>query len=432
MKKVLVITYYWPPSGGAGVQRWLKFIKYLRENGWEPVVYTPENPEYPEIDNSLLADIPSGLTVIRTRIREPYGAYKKVIGRKKEERINASFLSEKKRSPLLENISVWVRGNFFIPDARMLWIRPSVRFLAGYLEKNPVDAFVSTGPPHSMHLIALKLHERTGLPWLADFRDPWTDIDFYQELKLTPSADRKHRRLEKKVLSEASSVTVISPVMAESFGKTVNRNYEVITNGFDSEDSAKGEPPVDQKFSISHIGTMVSSRNPLAFWEAVRSILNENEEFAKDLVIKLVGKTDFRVTESIAKYGLEKYVERVSYLPHNEVVRIQQVSQVLLLVINETPNARMILTGKFFEYLAAKRPILCLGPVDGDAARILEETGSGAISGFGDSAGMKRNLLAFYNGFKQGKPASVARGIEKYSRKALTARLAVLLDSLAR
>src|SRR5687768_13552946 len=186
-KKVLIITYYWPPSGGSGVQRWLKFVKYLRDYGWEPIVYTPSNPESPVNDDSLAKDIPSGITILKTEIREPYGLYKKFIGRKKDEKISAAFLTEKKKPKLAERIAVWIRGNFFIPDARKWWIGPSVSFLSDYLSKNKEDAIVSTGPPHSMHLIALGLKNlpapkeslRTGkagklnIKWLADFRDPW-------------------------------------------------------------------------------------------------------------------------------------------------------------------------------------------------------------------------------------------------------------------
>ena len=191
MNRVLIISYYWPPSGGAGVQRWLKFSKYLRDFGWEPVIYTPENPESPDVDKSLLKDIPPGIEVIKKQIWEPYDAYKRFIGQKKDEKIQAGFLSEKKRNPLFENISVWIRGNFFIPDARRFWIKPSIRFLIKYLAAHPVNAIVSTGPPHSMHLIALGLKKKLNIPWLADFRDPWTTIDFYHQLHLTRQADKK-------------------------------------------------------------------------------------------------------------------------------------------------------------------------------------------------------------------------------------------------
>ncbi len=432
MKKALIITYYWPPSGGAGVQRWLKFVKYLREFGWEPIVYTPENPEFPEIDESLYSDIPENLTVIKTPIREPYTAYKKFIGRTKKEKINAGFLSEKKRNPFLENISVWIRGNFFIPDARLLWIKPSVKFLLKYLTGNPVDIIISTGPPHSMHIIAMKLNESLKLPWVADFRDPWTNIDFYKDLKLTSWADSRHHNMERMVLSNASAVISISPSMADDFNKIHNRHYDIITNGFDREDvNPANLVELDRKFSISYIGTMVSTRNPIAFWEAIQSILKENKDFGNDLVIKLVGKVDFKVRDSVEQFGLSGYVENIGYTPHKKVVKIQQQSQVLLLVINDTPNSGMILTGKFFEYLAARRPVLCLGPVDGDAAKILNQTNAGLISGFRDSEKMKEHILSLYNKFKTGNLTLGNQDIEAYSRKELTRKLAGLMNQLS-
>lgn len=432
MKRVLVITYYWPPSGGAGVQRWLKFVKYLRGFGWEPVVYTPSNPEFPETDLSLSKDIPDGLEVIKRPIREPYDAYRRFLGRKKDEKINAAFLSENKKNSFLENVSVWIRGNFFIPDARRFWIKPSVEFLLEYLSARPVQAVISTGPPHSMHLIAMKVCRRLHLPWLADFRDPWTNIDFYRDLRLTARADALHRKLEKQVLSEASAVTVISRGMAGDFSRIHPRTYEVITNGYDPEDLQRdGHELPDSKFSIAHIGTLVSTRNPLTLWSALQELLKEDQGLASDLEIKLVGKVDYKVFESLESHGLTGFVRKIDYLPHDQVVKCQQQSRVLLLIINNTPNAGMILTGKFFEYLAARRPVLCLGPPDGDAAAILNETGAGLLAGFGDVDTMKTHIRSLYRDYREGKDFSGGRDIGKYSRKELTGRLASLLDSLA-
>ena len=199
-KKVLIITYYWPPSGGAGVQRWLKFVKYLPKFGWEPIVFTVQNGEYPVIDNSLVNDVSSNLQVIKSPIWEPYSVYKKLTGRKKEETINSGFLVESEKSKFIENIGKWIRGNFFIPDARKFWIKPSVKTLSNFLIKHPVDIIISSGPPHSSHLIAKKLKSKFNIPWVSDFRDPWTNIDYYKELKLTKWADQKHKVLEKDVL----------------------------------------------------------------------------------------------------------------------------------------------------------------------------------------------------------------------------------------
>ena len=431
MKRVLIITYYWPPSGGAGVQRWLKFVKYLRRFGWEPVIYTPENPEFPETDFSLAKDVPENLEVIKQPIWEPYDTYKKLLGRKKEEKINAAFLSEKKKSSILENFSVWIRGNFFIPDARKFWIKPSIKFLQAYLKANPVSAVISTGPPHSMHLIAMEVSKRMNLPWLADFRDPWTNIDFYKDLKLTSRADALHRKLEKQVLSQAGAVTVISRGMEEDCHKLYERRYEVITNGYDPEDTDISHPPeMDKKFSIAHIGTLVSSRNPETLWIALKEMLFEDAKFAADLEIKLVGKVDYKVMESIEKYGLTSFLRKIDYMPHNEVVKCQQQSRVLLLIINNTPNAKMILTGKFFEYLVARRPILCLGPADGDAAAILTETNAGLLADFGDAGAMKNNIRLLYNKFGNGQLNSESSNIEQYSRLELTRKLAAALEGV--
>ncbi len=430
MKKALIISYYWPPSGGAGVQRWLKFAKYLRGFGWEPVIYCPENPEYPETDLSLFKDIPDSLEVLKYPIWEPYIFYKKLLGQKKDDKINAAFLSEKKKNKFLEGLSVWIRGNLFIPDARTFWIKPSVKFLRKYLQHHPMDVIISTGPPHSTHMIAMQLAMQSGIPWLADFRDPWTNIDFYKDLRLTSWADKKHHRLERKVLRTANAVSVISRTMADDFSRIFNRRYEVITNGFDSADTESPEPEPDSKFSIAHIGTLASSRNPETLWKALEELVSIHNDLAKDLEIKLVGSVDLTVTSAIDDHGLSRFVKKVSYLPHDEVVACQRKSQVLLLIINNTPNSKMILTGKFFEYLAARRPILCLGPEDGDAARILGETHSGLLAGFGDLEKMKSHILHFYEAYKKGTLVIRSREIEQYSRKALTQKLALVLDGI--
>lgn len=430
MKRILIISYYWPPSGGAGVQRWLKFVKYLRKFGWEPVLYIPSNPEYPETDHSLEKDVPDGMEIIKQPIWEPYATYKKLQGQKKEEKINAAFLSEKKKNPFLENLSVWIRGNFFIPDARKFWIKPSVKFLTDYLKEHPVKVIISTGPPHSMHLIAMPLAEKFNIPWLADFRDPWTNIDFYKDLKLTSWADNKHRDLERKVLNTADQVVVISQTMARDMNNLCPRKYEVITNGFDEEDITEQKTILDTKFSIAHIGTLVSTRNPSALWDAFSELINEVPGFREDIEIKLVGKVDISVTESIQVKGLEPYLKRIDYLPHDEVVKCQRQSRLLLLIINNTPNAKMILTGKFFEYLAAKRPILLLGPLDGDAAFIMKETNAGLISGFQDKETMKQNILHYYQLFKAGNLVSADTNIEQYSREKLTGQLSAILNQM--
>lgn len=428
MKRILIITYYWPPSGGAGVQRWLKFVKYLREFGYEPVIFKPQNPEYPVVDNSLESNIPEGIEVIEQKIWEPYNLYKSFIGQSKKEKINTGFLSENKKPKRSEKLSVWLRGNLFIPDARKYWIKPSYKRLKTYLKDNPVDAIVSTGPPHSAHMIGLKLKRKLHLPWLADFRDPWTNIDFYSELMLTKWADKKHKRLEKQVLSEADVVVSVGNTMSAEFKALGAARVETITNGYDVENPEVVD--LSNKFSLAHIGTLVKSRNPIALWEALQQLTNKDEDFKQNLEITLIGKVDVHVLDSLQQYGLSEFVKKIDYLPHNQVTIKQRESQILLLLSNNTPNAKGILTGKFFEYMAAKRPILAIGHPDGDMAQILVETKSGTIHNFDDVQTIKKQLEASFDKFKKGNLHINSSGYENYSRKALTKKLAKVLDSI--
>lgn len=428
-KRILIITYYWPPSGGAGVQRWVKFVKYLCELGWEPVVYTPENPESPSLDESLLKDVPENLEVIRTKIWEPFDIYRKFVGKKKDEKINAGFLKEKNaKNKWVENFSVWVRGNFFIPDARKYWIKPSIKILTTYLKNNPVDYIISSGPPHSMHLIGRGLKRELGIPWVADFRDPWTNIDFYKELKLTKMADRKHHKLEKSVLTEADLCVTIGPRMKQEFEAFGAKNVTVITNGYDEEDLPEFTVEKDEKFSIAHIGTLNSSRNPIVLWQVLSELVQEIEDFKSNLEIKLVGKVDVSVIQSLEEKGLMPYVNQIPYLEHDKAILEQQKSKLLLLLVNDTPNAKGILTGKMFEYLSSKTPVLGIGPVDGDAATILNETEAGRMFDYNDPDAVKEYIYhCFYNRFQN----NLARKIDNYSRKSLTLKLIKQLESIA-
>ena len=432
MKKVLIITYYWIPSGGAGVQRWVKFAKYLRQYGWEPIIYTPENPEYPSIDHSFEKDIPADITVLKTPIWEPYNVYRNLTG-KKNQAINAGFISENKKQGWKDKLSIWIRGNFLIPDPRRFWIKPSVRFLSDYLKENPVDAIITTGPPHSMHLIGMGLKKNfPSLPWVADFRDPWTNIDFYKDLNLTWFADKIHHKLEREVLQNADTVLVVSRGMEEEFAPMKPKRLQVITNGYDESDVQVGTLALDGRFSISHIGTLNAARNPRIVWKVLSEICAENVDFKKDLQIQLVGKVDFSVLEDIQNYGLLEQLLKIDYLSHSEAIAKQNSSQVLMLLINQSGNAKGILTGKFFEYLAAKRPILAVGPTDGDAAVVLNETGAGVIVDFADERETKTAILNYYNQYKKGTLSVQSESVERFSRRSLTGELAGLLDGFGK
>ena len=423
MKRVLIITYYWPPSGGSGVQRWLKMSKYLPENGWQPVIYTAEDAEYPVEDQSLMNDVAPEAEVIRRPIVEPYTFYKKFLGIKKGEKVKAGFINDgAKKTGWKENLSVWLRGNLFIPDARCWWIRPSVRFLNRYLKEHPVDAIISTGPPHSMHLIAKELHKKFNIPWVADFRDPWTDIDFYKDLKLTRRSDRKHHRLERQVLSEATRVVTVGWDCAKGLENHGANNVAVITNGYDFFDISNENYQKTSILTMSHIGIIGANRNPEMFWEAI-------SELDIPMKIRLIGQIDNSVIESIKRHNIENYVEIIPYIPHNQVIEEQQKSDVLLLFVNNTPNAKGILTGKLFEYIASGRPILSIGPENGDSARILNETQSGVTVDFNDKEKMKSVILDFVKKYNDNQLITRHNEmVEKYSRRNLTKDFVKLLN----
>lgn len=434
MKKFLIITYYWPPAGGAGVMRWAKMTKYIAHYGWEPVVYTPSNGETGVFDESLLGEIPATTTVVKTPIWEPYTLYKAFLGRKKKDKLYSGFINEKKKASLSQRISVFIRGNFFIPDARMFWIKPSVKFLKKYLAENPVDAIISTGPPHSMHLIAEKVHRATGIPWIADFRDPWTNIDFYQDLNLSAWADRRHHTLELKVLNHASKIVTVTWRSRDEFRQLSGReDIVVIPNGFDDADFPPDQRgPLDEDFTIVHIGSMNKDRNPEVFWKATQQALEESTELRSKLKIRLVGPVDFSVRSSVENFGLQPYTEFIEFIPHDQAVKLQQQSQVNLLVINNSPNSRTIIPGKLYEYLGSGRPLLGVGPKDSDSAKVIELTKGGVVHDYDDSEGLKKRILEYFAHYKEGKLNGNAEGTQQFTRRYLAGEYAKLLDTLVK
>ncbi len=428
-KKVLILTYYWPPAGGAGVQRWLKFVKYLAEMGYEPHVYTTSNPEAPAFDESLLNDVPANAIILKKPIWEPFSIFKKLTSRKGN--FNAGFLVEEKKKTKnwKEQLALFIRANVFIPDAKMFWIRPSVKFLQNYIQEQKIDLIISSGPPHSLHLIALKLKQKLGLKWVADFRDPWTNIDFYKELPTLQIVDRYLHKLEKKVLVKADKVLVVGSQMQEEFKTLVPKEkIEIISNGFDSEIAQNQK--LDPDFTILHVGSINPDRNHESFYIALRDLVDEVEHLKDSLRIKFIGKTDFTARENISKYQLDPYFELTTYIPYSEVSAVQQSAHLLYLPLNNTPNAKGILTGKFFEYLAAKRPILAQGPFDGDVAEILKETHSGSIFDFEDVLSIKQEIKKQFQYYLKKETVFESVNIEQYSRKNLTQKLKRVLDNI--
>ncbi|MFL1012908.1 glycosyltransferase family 4 protein [Flavisericum labens] len=423
-KKILIITYYWPPAGGPGVQRWLKFVRYLPQFDVQPVVFIPENPSYPFVDESLKSEVSDDLIVIKHPISEPY-KFADIFSKKSSKTISKGIISEAKKQSLVEKLLLFVRGNFFIPDARVGWVKPSVVYLSNYIQKEGIETVVTTGPPHSLHLIGLQLKEKFDVKWLADFRDPWTTIGYHKELKLTKSSQKKHKLLERKVLNTADHIVVTSHVTKKEFRKITDKSIEVITNGYDDEPSVDFK--MDKKFSLSHIGSFLSKRNPGNLWKVLAELIVEQEGFSKDFQLNLIGSVSEDVLKSIEKYRLSDYVNNVGYVSHKDSVVFQKKSQLLLLVEIDSKETKCIIPGKLFEYMVSNRPIIALGPEGSDIEKIINETNTGQYFKYNNYDSLKRIILEHYSAYKKNSLQSHPIGLQKYHRKKLTESLSKLL-----
>lgn len=428
MKKVLIITYYWPPSGGGGVMRWLKMSKYLPENGWQPIIYTPENPDPSVIDNSLLKDVHHEIKTIKTTIWEPYNIYRKITGKQSKEKFKPGYISEASSGNLRDKISVYIRGNFLIPDPRKFWIKPSIKYLSEFLKPNHIDLMITTGPPHSMHLIGLGLKKKLNINWIADFRDPWTDIDFYSGLRLSRRADKKHHSLELQVLKTADQIVTVSPSWAEDLQKKTDKPVEVVYNGYDPGNFINLPAPNNDEFSITHLGSFNRDRNPPSLWAALSSLSHENPQFKDKLRIYLIGQTDNSVLKDIEKNNLTDNLTPIKYLPHKKGIDYLAKSQILLLPINNTPKATGNLPGKMYEYLAVKRPIFAIGPSGADCEKIIKESFSGEYAVFNDTEKIKSTLSDFFNLYQQNQLILKKSIYEQFSRKELAKKFMALAE----
>jgi hypothetical protein len=420
MRKVLVITYYWPPAGGPGVQRWLKFVKYLKDFDIEPVVYIPEDPQYPFLDDTFVKDIPKDITIYKNRIFEPY-RLASIFSSKKTKQISSGIIQSKNQS-FIEKVLLWIRGNFFIPDARKFWVKPSVTYLQGVLERENIDTIITTGPPHSVHLIGYYLKESRGLKWIADFRDPWTAIGYHKKLKLTTNAQRKHKKLESMVLQHADKIVVTSKTTQREFQHITDQPIAVITNGFDGERTNNTE--LDKKFTISHIGSMLSGRNPNNLWRILSELMKENVAFKNALQLQFIGVVSDDILQSLTDLGLGDVYEVLGYVSHEKALHYQETSQILLLVEIDSHETKGIIPGKLFEYMSAKRPILGVGPQNWEVGDIVSETKSGAIFEHSEYISLKNVLLNWFERYQKGQLSVSSKGIDQYSRRELTRKLA--------
>lgn len=451
-KKVLIVTYYWPPAGGPGVQRWLKFAKYLPEFGWEPIIYTPENPSYPLMDETLIKEVPKDLKIVKTNIWEPYQIAEKFS--KSNKKFKGGQFDVGKNQSFVSKLSIFIRGNFFIPDARKFWVKPSIQFLRKYLKENNIDTIVTSGPPHSLHLIGLGL--KKGLPnlkWIADFRDPWTEISYYKHLKLTSSSDRKHRQLEKSVFENADLTLATSYTDAENFRKN-GANAFCVTNGFDvsegvgeleswrvgaseSLDSENNETlkpsnprTLKHKFTLSYVGVLEQLRNPENLWKALKDLCEKHQDFAKDFELKFAGRVDDKILNEIGNSVLKDNIKNLGYLAHNESVKEMENSDLLLITNFPNESSKGIIPGKLFEYLATGKQIISFGPKAADVETILEKTKAGKHFDYSENLEIEAFIFSLYEDWKSGKSTENSADINEFSRRELTKKLTDKLESL--
>lgn len=423
-KKLLIITYYWPPAGGPGVQRWLKFVKYLPDFNIQPIVYIPENPTYPIMDNGLVNEVPEKAIIIKHKIVEPYG-FASFLSKNKTKKISSGIIPNQKKQSFLEKALLWIRGNIFIPDARFLWVNPSVTYLKKYIKEHNIDTIVTSGPPHSLHLIGLQLRKEMKLSWLADFRDPWTTIGYHKSLKLSGYAEKKHKALEKEVLNSADTIIVTSKTTKTEFETITSKPIVVITNGYDVEEVTK--QPLDEKFTMAHIGSFLSERNPRILWKALQELIRENADFKEDFQLKLIGATSQEVLDTITEFKLNDYVTNLGYISHREAIEHQRKSQILLLIEINSEDTKSIIPGKLFEYMVSERPIVAIGPHDSDFAEIITSTNTGVFFTYDEKEKLKTKLLKYYTDYQNNTLKVNAVGLQQYSRRNLTKQLVELL-----
>ncbi|MGM0530855.1 MAG: glycosyltransferase family 4 protein [Bacteroidota bacterium] len=431
-KKVLIITYYWPPGSGPGVQRFLKMSKFLYEFGWEPIILTVKNGSYPSTDYSLLNDIPQKLKVYKTKTIEPFTLYNKLTGGKGKQ-VGVGMIGLQDKKSLIKKLSLFIRANIFLPDARRGWIPFAYKEANKIHNKTKLDAIVTTGPPHSTHFIGLKLKKHLSLPWLVDMRDPWSNNFFNKALPRTHYTKKLEKKFEDKILKNADFVTTVSPGLKEEFQHR-NQNIEIIYNGYDQEDIPEPIHHKSSTFSLSYIGNMKPNQNIKALWEAIKELCEEIDGFKKNFRISLTGNLDASLLEALKRDNLDEIANIQQFVPHNQATELMNRSQLLLFIVPKTDSNKLIITGKLFEYIATCSPILSIGPVDGDAAKILAETERDPMWNYTDKEGIKNTILKYYFQWLQNDSLNFkhpSTDFKKFSRYKLTERLSKILNHIS-
>jgi len=440
-KYVLVVTYYFPPAGGPGVQRVLKFLKYLGEFGWTPIMLVPENPEYPARDESLVNELPSGLIIRRAPIFEPYDLYRKFTGKQAGVPIDVNVNKEAgaKRS-MSERLAEFIRATIFIPDARIGWLLSAVKEGRQILKEYPVRAIYSSSPPYTPSLVARKLHRISKLPWVAGFRDPWTGFLSTPERWAIPRAI--DRSLEKSVFTEADLVEVAwKGIMQDVIGKypeLPREKFIHIPNGFDGADFPEPDihkravRPKNEKCTITYSGSLYGPRNPRSFLQAVESLIARKEINPDKMKLRFVGRFSAPIHEMLDQQAVRSMVESIEYVPHAKAVELLLDSDALLLIVDDVASVAEIVPGKVYEYLGAARPIMAIAPPEGAIGDLLRETNAGEVVRQSDIEGQARIIKRIYDDWVSGHSSFAMKldTISQYERREATRKLAGLFDRL--
>jgi glycosyltransferase involved in cell wall biosynthesis len=421
MEKVLIITYYWPPSGGAGVQRWLKFSKYLPEFGWEPIILTvdPLFATYPVTDDSLKDELSSLLKVHKTPATDYFSLYKK-----DKTKIPSAGFANSVDNTLKGKFLRFIRGNFFIPDPRRGWNKFAFKKACEIIETEGIKHVITTSPPHSTQLIGTNIKKKyPDINWVADLRDPWTDIYYYSHFYPSLISKMFDSRLEKKVLKKADRIITVGESLKALFSlkiKGIAQKTEVITNGYDEADFKDVKANEPARFTLTYVGTLSDIYPVDSLLAALKNLVSEG----KDFVLRFVGSVSENARKLIVSAIPFTSVEFISHVTHNEAIRYMLNSSVLILIIPSHASNKSILTGKIFEYIATGKPVLCLGPVDGDAAKIISITGNGAIFGYHDKSG----ISDYFSEFETKRLNTINPAINQFSRRELTAKLVDIIS----
>ncbi len=431
MKNFLLITYYWPPSGGVGVQRWLKLSKYLPEAGWRPVVLTPENPAFELRDPALQQEVAPEVEVLKLPIWEPYHLAAKLSG-KKGASINYGVAMESNSNKLTTRLMHWLRGNLLLPDPRVFWTDPASKFAMDILEKNEIKAIITTGPPHSMHLIGRKLKKKSGLPWIADFRDPWSEWDVLRRMHTGKWAMRYHQKLEKSILLEADLVISATPGLSESLERIGGGTVRTLLNGLDLKGLPQEllQPVRPQKFRIFHAGMLNEGRNPEYLWPVLSRLCSKYPDFAAALEVELVGSVSPLINPEANYPALRGKIKLQGSVANKQIWEMMQQSAVLLLLVDRVPAGRLVIPYKTYEYLAAQKPVLYIGFPDNAAGEILASQQAGESFDFSDEQGMEEYLLRLFKEYQAGGNLQRNTNLLPYDRQQQARQLGIWLNEI--